>query len=201
MGIIKNRRDFLKCGALGMASICAGVPEFNSKVLAEDNKSGSKNEKPFCLWATSDCHVGTDIEPFKKVSIFKKIPRESLAEAIRQSEGTNNDGAPSFEWDIALHLGDFSGNQGFPKDVTLFQNYPNPFNPSTVIKYNLQKSCNVILKIYNIFGQEIETLANNFQTTGTFEVIWQPKNLPNGIYLSRLQAGDSFETMKIILQK
>lgn len=56
----------------------------------------------FRLWASGDCHVGTDLNR----------DRESLADAIRQSEG---DGT-GFQWDLAVHVGDFSGNQGSPKD-------------------------------------------------------------------------------------
>jgi hypothetical protein len=58
------------------------------------------------LWAIGDAHVGTDI--------LRK--RESLADAIRQSEQGGKDGAPAFEWDIAMNVGDFSGDQGPPKD-------------------------------------------------------------------------------------
>jgi len=62
--------------------------------------------KKFCLWAMSDPHVGTDI----------KRGRESLAGAIRQSEQGGEKGEPAFDWDIAVLAGDFSGNQGSPKD-------------------------------------------------------------------------------------
>ena len=70
--------------------------------------------KPFRIWASSCSHVGRDINPPSRIK--NAMPRESLAEAIRQSEGTNNDGAPSFEWDIAMHLGDFSAAQSSPTD-------------------------------------------------------------------------------------
>jgi hypothetical protein len=59
------------------------------------------------LWASGCCHVGTDL----RVS-----GRKSLADAIRQSEFGGDKGGPPFDWDIAVHLGDFSGNQGPPKD-------------------------------------------------------------------------------------
>jgi hypothetical protein len=112
-----NRRDLLKGGTVGLLGTIFG----GGSVIAADRgvpyriDSSNSNERnqPFYLWATSDSHVGTD----RRVGIRRNgVPRESLAEAIRQSEGTNNDGAPSFEWDMALHLGDFSGNQGSPKD-------------------------------------------------------------------------------------
>ena len=88
-----------------------------------------------------------------------------------------------------------------PDEFSLSQNYPNPFNPSTTIKYNLNQSGKVTLKIYNLSGQELETLINEFQVAGEKEVTWQPKGLPGGIYYYRLQAGDFSETKKLILQK
>ncbi|MBD3340248.1 MAG: T9SS type A sorting domain-containing protein [Candidatus Lokiarchaeota archaeon] len=87
------------------------------------------------------------------------------------------------------------------KNPTLHQNYPNPFNPSTTIKYALQKSGNILLKIYNLSGQELEILANRYQTTGEYEITWQSKGLPSGIYFYRLQFGEFSETKKLILQK
>ena len=88
-----------------------------------------------------------------------------------------------------------------PSGLKLSQNYPNPFNPQTTIKYNLNKSNTISLKIYNLSGQEIETLVNRFQTIGEHEITWQPKGLPSGIYFFRLESGKYSETKKLILQK
>jgi hypothetical protein len=66
----------------------------------------SLSPRQFRLWAMGDAHVGTDIER----------KRESLADAIRQSEQGGKKGAPPFDWDIAINVGDFSGDQGPPKD-------------------------------------------------------------------------------------
>ena len=88
-----------------------------------------------------------------------------------------------------------------PKQFQLFQNYPNPFNPSTTIKYNLIESSNVILKIYNLAGQELATLENGFKTASEHYINWTPKGLPGGIYFYRLRAGIYSETRKLILQK
>ncbi|MFP4383743.1 MAG: hypothetical protein ACLFSE_06825 [Spirochaetia bacterium] len=70
-------------------------------------KKAESNMKPFRLWVFGCSHVGTDL---------KRGGRESLAEAIRQSEFGGEEGGPPFEWDAAINLGDFSGNQGFPED-------------------------------------------------------------------------------------
>ena len=88
-----------------------------------------------------------------------------------------------------------------PGEFSLSQNYPNPFNLSSTIKYNLTQSNQVTLKIYNLSGQELETLLNEFQVAGEKEVTWQPKGLPGGIYFYRLQSGVYSETKKLILQK
>lgn len=88
-----------------------------------------------------------------------------------------------------------------PLCIELLQNYPNPFNAATTIKYNLQKSCNVSVKIYNLSGHEVENLITGFQIKGEHEITWQSKGLPSGIYFYRLQAGDFSETKKLILQK
>lgn len=80
-------------------------------------------------------------------------------------------------------------------------NYPNPFNPSTYIRYYLPRSGYVILRIYNIVGQELETLANGFKEAGEHEITWQAKGLPGGIYFYKLQSGEYTETKKLILQK
>lgn len=86
-------------------------------------------------------------------------------------------------------------------DFTLFQNFPNPFNPATTIKYRLHKPAAVMLKIYNIAGQEVATLADASQNPGEYAVKWQPSGLSNGIYFYQLRAGNFCKTMKLILQK
>jgi hypothetical protein len=88
-----------------------------------------------------------------------------------------------------------------PSKIQLCQNYPNPFNPSTTIQYNLQKSGNVILKIYNLSGQQIEMLVNGFQTVGEHKITWQPKGLPSGIYFYKLQVGEYSKTKELILEE
>ncbi|MGD8778049.1 MAG: FG-GAP-like repeat-containing protein [Ignavibacteria bacterium] len=87
-----------------------------------------------------------------------------------------------------------------PGNFRLYQNYPNPFNPSTTIKYTLYKSGNVTLKIYNLSGEEVETLVNGFKVAGEHAAKWHSKGgYASGVYFYRLQAGDYSETRKLIL--
>ena len=88
-----------------------------------------------------------------------------------------------------------------PNQLSLSQNYPNPFNPTTTIKYTLNKPSHVVLRIYNLAGQELETLVNSSQAEGEHKVVWQPNGLPSGVYFYRLQSGEFSEAKKTVLQK
>ena len=96
-------------------------------------------------------------------------------------------------------------NISIPLDYVLFQNYPNPFNPSTKIKYSIKKTSYVILKLYNILGEEIKTLINDEKLPGVYEVEFNPTfgnlNLASGIYFYQLKAGEFVKTKKMILLK
>jgi hypothetical protein len=86
-------------------------------------------------------------------------------------------------------------------DFELEQNYPNPFNPSTKIKYSVPQSSNVIIRIYDILGNEIETLVNEEKQTGTYEITWYAESLLSGVYFYQLKAGDFIQTKKMVLMK
>lgn len=88
-----------------------------------------------------------------------------------------------------------------PTKFSLMQNYPNPFNSHCVVKYSIPKTSQVSLKIFNTLGEEIETLVNEENSVGTYELNWNAANLPSGVYFYRLQAGSFVQTRKMILLK
>jgi len=95
-----------------------------------------------------------------------------------------------------------------PRHFSLEQNYPNPFNPSTKIKYSIpfvethrDASLLVTLKVYDVLGNEIETLVNEEKPAGNYEITWNAVNLPSGVYFYQLKAGDFIKTKKMILLK
>lgn len=83
----------------------------------------------------------------------------------------------------------------------LSQNYPNPFNSTSLIKYSIPQSSNVVIKVFDILGNEIETLVNEEKTVGTYEITWTADNLPSGIYLYQLRAGSYLQSRKMVLMK
>ena len=83
----------------------------------------------------------------------------------------------------------------------LEQNYPNPFNPTTNFQYSIASRQFVNLKIFNVLGQEIETLVNEEKPAGNYEVEFNAANLPSGVYFYRIQAGSFNQVRKMLLIK
>jgi dextranase len=99
-------------------------------------------------------------------------------------------------------IGD-GGNNLSGMHYSLGQNYPNPFNPTTTINYSLPKAGFVKLKVFDILGNEVETLVNEEKPAGNFSVKFpsQKNNLASGIYIYELYAGKYFASKKLILLK
>jgi hypothetical protein len=88
-----------------------------------------------------------------------------------------------------------------PTTYSLEQNYPNPFNPSTTIKYQIPTQNFVTLKVYDVLGNEIETIIKEEKSIGNYGVEFNATSLPSGVYFYRLQAGKFFDTKKMVLMK
>jgi len=88
-----------------------------------------------------------------------------------------------------------------PRKFSLAQNYPNPFNPSTTIVFTLPEQKYVSLEIYDTIGQKIKTLLGKKMAAGTHKVELRAENLPSGVYLYRIEAGEYRQVRKMILIK
>ena len=86
-------------------------------------------------------------------------------------------------------------------DFSLSQNYPNPFNPATNINYTIPNSGTVQLKIYNSIGKEINTIVNEYQQAGSYNVSFNSNGLSSGIYYYRMIIGGYLATKKMLLIK
>jgi hypothetical protein len=96
---------------------------------------------------------------------------------------------------------DENDNQIFDS-YSLNQNYPNPFNPSTTISYQLPVASNVSLKVYDVLGNEITTLVNEYKSAGMYNVQFTMHNeFSSGVYFYRLVAGDQIFQKKMVLLK
>ena len=90
---------------------------------------------------------------------------------------------------------------GIPGEFALSQNYPNPFNPATKINFNIGTASNVKLSIYNILGQKVATLVNQFMNAGAYAVDFNASQLASGVYIYKLEAGDFKVNKKMMLLK
>jgi hypothetical protein len=89
--------------------------------------------------------------------------------------------------------------QQIPNEFSLSQNYPNPFNPNTVIGYQLPVSGNVVLKIFDVIGNEVAVLVDEYKPAGEYEVEFNASASPSrsgsaltsGVYFYQLRIGGS----------
>lgn len=90
---------------------------------------------------------------------------------------------------------------GVPEKFMLEQNYPNPFNPTTNISYQLPVNGNVSIKIYDVIGNEVATLVNEFKEAGRHSVEFDASGFGSGVYFYSISSGNFISTKKMILIK
>lgn len=93
-----------------------------------------------------------------------------------------------------------------PKNFALEKNYPNPFNPTTNIRYAVPAESKVVIKVYNMLGQEVRTLVNAVKSAGKFDVAWDGRNnsgqsVASGVYIYRMEAGKFNKAQKMLFIK
>lgn len=93
------------------------------------------------------------------------------------------------------------GVDHLPTRFSLSQNYPNPFNPSTAIGYELSAVSCVTLKVYDVLGREVASLADENKPAGSYIVRFDGGDIASGVYVYRLFAGSFVATRKLVLQK
>ncbi len=91
--------------------------------------------------------------------------------------------------------------EALPDKFSLEQNYPNPFNPTTDIEFSLPSASHVTLEIYNVLGQQVSVLVNEYREAGRYTVTWNASGQASGIYFYRLTTSYGVETKKMLLLK
>jgi len=131
--------------------------------------------------------------------VDKPKERESVKYRLKQID---NDG--SFKYSNTVEV-----SFNLPVEFKLEQNYPNPFNPATKIRYSIplvetqssEAAQNVLLKVYDVLGNEVATLVNEKKPAGVYETNFDASKLSSGIYLYKIQAGSFVQTRKMMLLK
>ncbi len=106
---------------------------------------------------------------------------------------------------IAIHVDKASAiaqiRQGVPKQFDLQPNYPNPFNPTTSIRYALPRAAHVSIEVFNVTGQRIATLVDQYQQAGFYRVTFRASRLSSGIYFYKMHAGRFTKILKMTILK
>jgi len=116
----------------------------------------------------------------------------------RDDTSNQNNGYPTFLWVSGIEEDEDSV---IPETSRLYKNYPNPFNPVTQIKFDLAKTGNVKLSVYNINGQKVAELLNGVQNAGIHTIEFDGSNLNSGVYYYTLETAGIRQTNKMILTK
>lgn len=103
--------------------------------------------------------------------------------------------------DIITHTVSIENRSGLPVDFALLQNYPNPFNPSTVIRYQLAETSQVLVEVFDAVGRRVAQLVNESKPMGSHSVDFDASSLSSGVYIVRMQAGGFVDTQKMVLMK
>jgi hypothetical protein len=148
-----------------------------------------------------------DNNEWKKIGF---VPGHGTTTETQHYLFTDNDAKPG-KYQYKLKQIDYDGTFEYSQVVeveipfvnkfSLSQNFPNPFNSSTNLHYAIGSRQFVTLKVYDILGNEIATLVNEEKPAGKYEVEFNAAALPSGVYFYQLQAGQFFETKKMILLK
>jgi hypothetical protein len=163
-------------------------------VMNHDNDKGTGRDKSIewaavmtdAVWSNCADHGYIELLPDHKV---KYVP-----ENLRNPANVN----PHPEWYIPPTAG-VTQKSAVVKSFALFQNYPNPFNPSTMIEFSVPKSTFVMVKVFNLLGEEVATLASQEFNAGRYAVDWNASSAPSGVYFYRLTAGSFVDTKKMLL--
>jgi hypothetical protein len=154
----------------------------------------SRNDSPYVAWLinttdTMAIYTGTANSQYKFFSLATDYagntePTKLVADASTQ---------------IITSVDDMPVE--IPKEFALYQNYPNPFNPTTTIRYDLPIASHVVIKVFNILGQEVAVLVNEEKPAGRHQVQFNSTNLASSMYFYRLVAGEFVAVKKFIFLK
>ena len=119
---------------------------------------------------------------------------------VTDNQQASNEATITIQIDNQLTVIDNLSNL-IPQRFYLEQNYPNPFNPVTTIRFHLPENSNVLIEIYNITGQIVTILLNDWKPAGIYDIEFNADNLPTGIYFYRLKAGGYLQIRRMHLTK
>jgi len=192
---VLDKNNFLMATmwGLGTTSFCIGTPDgtgIGYMAFADDTVSDALTVKAGGMF----CSSGSN---YDGIYIDDCVPPEKTSHALLAH--TNWVGYDSAKGIIANEIVAVED-----EEVAKFivdQNSPNPFNPTTTIGFNIVEDGKVSIDIFNVAGQKVDTLVNDFMTAGKHSVVWDATGFSAGVYFYTIKSGDFSKTMKMTLLK
>ncbi len=179
-------------------------------VYADADGSGEVNADDVCAitdnWLLSTGATGAvSTELQERLNIVVSSLKGEIVGEIQESLADCPDGPGKAALVQALG-GSEIADDALPTDYELAQNYPNPFNPSTIIEFALPVGGHANLTVYNVMGQRVKVLVDRHEPAGFHQVVWDGRDfgggrVASGVYLYRLEAGQTVLTRRMLLLK
>ena len=159
------------------------------------------------LFAEYKC-TGPGFKPQSRSNFGRQLSDNEAKLYTVQNILSKSSGPFAADWipQIITSVEEHSSIQETPKSFSLSSNYPNPFNPATTIQYNLPKSGNVSIKIYNVNGSLIDVLQDGIVSAGIHRITWnginaKRENVASGIYICSVSFENNVRNLKLVLMK
>jgi len=156
----------------------------------------------------TNCNINYDIEPY--TNFCRPNNPNCISGQTCADCNYNYNGHTEPNWNVEGQLilyrlnpmiGIINNGNIAPSSFRLMQNFPNPFNPSTKIKFVLERYSHVTIKVFGADGSEIAVLADQDYKNGEYEIEFDGKDLPSGVYFYQMEASDYKETKKMLIIK
>jgi len=134
---------------------------------------------------------GSTTEPRSYIYTDVKVPDGKYLYRLRQMDFN---GTFSFSYEVEVEVNS-------PAVYALDQNYPNPFNPSTTINFSIAEASVVKIAVYNLLGQEVAVLINEFKEAGPHTITFDASELTSGAYFYTIETPQFKQTRKMLLAK
>ncbi|MBD3168926.1 MAG: T9SS type A sorting domain-containing protein [candidate division Zixibacteria bacterium] len=146
-----------------------------------------------------DVPVYAPLGTYDYISYCGDYPSSKIDSSSFEFTVTNNVGGDADDWNLSGW--DMPGDEIVPEVTSLIGSYPNPFNARTNISFEIANAGDVKVEIYNMLGQKMETVLDEYRSAGRHDVSWDASSYSSGVYLYKLTAEGKAFTGRMTLVK